>query len=296
MHGWATLLGIEMPTLHRLSSWHEIGGMGRVGGREIRRKFLYVNVRRSCPACLRESLHHRAIWDVIALSSCARHGGRLIAVCPGCGKPPVWRGSRLELCGNVDCRCDLRDRPVRHDGGVPAHVAALSRLYASGLDATVPGFGFDFGAAVETAFALGSYATRTGLLGKASAFLRSHPERVADVMEAGWTVLADWPGAFDALLDGIRGGAEHRAGRHGLQREFGGFAKWLSTHVDANWAMPFRDAFADYLVRQSDLAISVATLRRYGSPERLRNRHMTLRGRRDLPRGGARDHGRARGA
>lgn len=274
--GLDTLLGLEADVIQRLSSWHETAGMARVGGREIRRGFLDIGLKRSCPACLEESLHHRAIWDVAAITSCPRHGGLLVVACPGCGRPPRWRGSRLEWCGNADCTFDLRRDLLTDRDEAPAHVEGLHALYDEGLDAMLPGFNLDFGMAVEVTFIMGSHVRRTGLMGKVSAFLRKDPAATSDLMESGWNVLTNWPRSFDGMLDGLRGRAKDRGGRYGLRREFGGFAKWLSTHVGEPWALPFQEAFGAYLARQSDLRTTSAGLRRFGSPERLRHLHMTL--------------------
>ncbi len=272
----ASLLALDLATLRRISAWNRTVGLADVGGREIRRVFLHLGLKRSCPACLAESLHHRALWDVIAIGSCHRHGGSLTSSCPGCGKPPRWYGFRLDRCGNDGCTFDLR-RDTRADiGRIPHHVRGLCDLYDAGLDAVLPELELDFGKAVEVTYMLGSHIRRSGLLGRPDAFLRRHPRQAADLMEAGWGVLHDWPDGFDRMLDGFRGKADTRGGRYGLRREFGGFAKWLSTHVEAPWATALRDGFANYLSKQMDLRTTAKGLRRYGSPARLRNQHMTL--------------------
>ena len=274
--GLDTLLGVDAATMRSLSSWHETPGMARVGGRDIRRGFVHIGLRRFCPTCLTQSLHHRAIWDIPAVTACPRHGGILVTVCPGCGKPPQWGGGRLDRCGHDECAFDLRQDLRSGLSEVPVHVAGLHALYDQGVGATLHRLGLDFGKAVEVAFILGSYIQRIGLMGNIRGLSRQDPAVTAGTMAVGWATLADWPQGFDRMLDGLRGHAQGRRGRYGLRREFGDFAKWLSAHVSHGWSQPFQDAFAAYLGRQSDLRTTSKGLRRFGSPARLRHLHMTL--------------------
>jgi len=221
----AALLGISGETLDRMSSWACAPATSSVGGRPIRRMFLDVPLRRSCPACIRRSLHHRSIWNVRALTACAVHGTVLTETCPGCGRPPRWRGHRLEFCGYPSCFHDLRHAPETSTGEGMGHVRGLTDLYERGVGATMRGCGLDFGQAVEVAFVLGVFARPEGRRGRSDAFLRRHPGQTAAAMEEGWSALQEWPAGFQQYLERRRAASTGNGRRYGLVREFGGLAK-----------------------------------------------------------------------
>ena len=67
----------------------------------------YSRARCACPQCLDESDHHRAWWDIVAISACPAHSARLIDACRRCGMSFSWkRGRDLRAC---KCGADIRN-------------------------------------------------------------------------------------------------------------------------------------------------------------------------------------------
>ncbi len=275
----ACLLGVDVGTLKALSSWSATSGMASVGEHEIRPMFLDGYVRRSCPHCLRESLHHRAFWDVLAIDVCPRHGTVLTRRCPGCGKAPLWAGYRLDRCGNSTCSFDLTCAGPASADPMPVgdHVQGLHALYVAGPEASLPGTGLAFGRAVEAAFGLGCHGSSVRRSGRSDSFLRRHSNRVPGLMERGWQVLSRWPHRFYEMLDELRSRASTRK-EVGLRREFGTLSTWLSGGTKEAWSEPLRKVFAAYLERQPDMVVSVQAVRRYGHTQIASPDDMTMNG------------------
>ena len=61
-----------------------------------------------------------------------------------------------------------------------------------------------------------------------------------------------------------------------LRKEFGYLTHWLFRFGSEPWCKPVAEAFAVYAATQIDFATTAAGLRRYGSLEALRHRHMTM--------------------
>lgn len=272
----AILLGIEPARLREMAAWEVTPGLSCVGGVEILPRFLDFENRRACPACLRDDGYHHGWWDVRALTICPHHGRELLNHCPGCGNQLRWFGQSLMWCGNRHCRFDLRGTPT----GVPplevSHTAGLLQLLNADDTRVLPGCNLAFGHAVEVAYFLGRALDGRGLLGRTDHYLRSQTSDVARIMETGWNALVEWPTGFHRALDQLRSQSADKRGRYGLRKEFGSLSKWLATISGLSWAKPLLAAFAEYLASQSDLRTSAAALRRFGSPEALRSRHMTL--------------------
>lgn len=60
--------------------------------------------RRVCPECLKESPHHRLIWNFRFVQVCTKHRVRLISQCPVCADPKArpldWRVKDITKCRN----------------------------------------------------------------------------------------------------------------------------------------------------------------------------------------------------
>jgi hypothetical protein len=271
----ATLLGVDEDTLQRMSNWGKSPNMATAGGHEIRPRHLHAGLRRSCPLCLQDSLHHRSFWNVSAVQHCTVHGLLLLIRCPGCKHPPNWRGKRLNRCGNPGCKHDIAEWSGPVSEPAPEYALGLHALYGAGPGATLPGCGLAFGRAAEAALAIGGFALNRGKMGRPDCFLRAHGGLAHEAMIKGWEALTDWPHGLHRVLDGLRDRAGERGWRFGMRREFGGLHRWLYDAAAEPWAATLKEGFADYLAGQPDLRASAAALKRFGSPEALRNRHMT---------------------
>ncbi|MDJ0390084.1 TniQ family protein [Roseomonas sp. E05] len=271
----ATLLGVDEGTLEGMSNWGRSPNMATVGAHEIRPRHLHAGLRRSCPLCLQDSLHHRSFWNISAVQHCTVHGLALPVRCPGCGHPPSWRGKRLDRCGNPGCDHDLTAWSGPPSEPAPEYALGLHALYRDGPSATLPGCGLPLARAAEAALAIGCFALNQGKMGRPDSFLREHGELAHDAMIKGWEALTDWPHGLHRVLDGLRSRAGERGWRFGMRREFGGLHRWLYDAAAEPWAAQLKKGFADYLAGQPDLRASAAALKRFGSPDALRNRHMT---------------------
>jgi hypothetical protein len=271
----AALLGVDEGTLEVMSNWGRSPNMATVGGHEIRPRHLHAGLRRSCPLCLQDSPHHRSFWNVSAVQHCTVHGLPLPVRCPGCKHPPNWRGKRLDRCGNPDCDHDLAEWSGPASEPAPEYALGLHALYRAGSGAMLPGCGLPLGRAAEAALAIGGFALTRGKMGRPDSFLRAHGRLAHEAMIKGWEALTEWPNGLHRVLDGLRSQAGERGWRFGMRREFGGLHRWLYDAAAEPWAASLKESFADYLAGQPDLRASAAALKRFGSPEALRNRHMT---------------------
>lgn len=263
-NGLAALLGVDEASLWRLASWGSGPDAASVDGRPIAPRFLNLVSRQVCPACLSESPHQRATWNVWAMTACARHRRALVRACGGCGGPIQWRGSALERCGNPACAHDLRDtRAPQSRAGLRA-TSGLQAMFDEGSETQLPGSGLLFGEAIEAAYDIGLMLRSERKPKRTAAFLRSDTDEVGAVLDAGWDVLADWPRGFDRALDTLRGRAGERSLRHGLSREFGPLRQWFDRVGAAEWARPIRAAFAAYVARLGTVNLKASSRARYG--------------------------------
>jgi len=60
-----------------------------------------------CPACLREALYHRLIWQVEAVAACPIHAAWLLDSCPACKHSLTARAVAVGCCPH--CHLDLRE-------------------------------------------------------------------------------------------------------------------------------------------------------------------------------------------
>jgi hypothetical protein len=65
-------------------------------------------IRRACPACLAESMHHRFWWDLRPVTTCPRHKLRLVDRC-GCDTDNKlsWRDDRIFSCKSCGSRSPM---------------------------------------------------------------------------------------------------------------------------------------------------------------------------------------------
>ncbi|MCK4135577.1 hypothetical protein HFK86_25045 [Ralstonia pseudosolanacearum] len=86
-----------------------------------------------CPACIEESHRALAAWSVCLVTSCPKHGLRLLDRCQ-CGRPMRWRRPALDMCECGLCLTTRDQVPVVAD----ARELAVSRHIADLLN-TAPG-------------------------------------------------------------------------------------------------------------------------------------------------------------
>lgn len=75
--------------------------------------------RRLCPECLKESAHHRLVWNFRFAQVCTKHQIRLISSCPECNprapKPLDWRVFDLTVCRDGHDLRHLVPEPVAEE-------------------------------------------------------------------------------------------------------------------------------------------------------------------------------------
>ena len=86
--------------------------------------WLWREQRRVCPECLRESLHHRAVWDLSFSTWCLKHRRRLVSSCPACGRKLAWDCNDLNGC---PCgSCDLMSVPTDDEEPDPDELQTIA--------------------------------------------------------------------------------------------------------------------------------------------------------------------------
>lgn len=73
-----------------------------VPGRVVDRRH-FDGVPKVCPICILERAFLPALWDLRLHTACARHGIRLVARCPTCGRDLSWNRREVDGCGTVSC-------------------------------------------------------------------------------------------------------------------------------------------------------------------------------------------------
>jgi hypothetical protein len=102
----AVLANVEVDELRAISygDWDPVRAVFR--GLDVPATLLKAHVARRvvCPACLAESAHHRAVWDLSFASACPVHRREMVDACPECGRALRWAGNDLTRC---KCSADL---------------------------------------------------------------------------------------------------------------------------------------------------------------------------------------------
>jgi hypothetical protein len=218
--------GIEQQASAFLANSPQRDGKARicVRGQSVT-DYLMFGVRRLCPGCLAESMHHRFWWDIYPITTCPRHGLNLLDACV-CGTKFGWRGGGLvhcSACGNQDLDrlpcVGAKAAVVRTDGYL------LSRL-AAGHSEAVPildGMGLTevfvtlerFGAACDGY----SYEWQSA---------KSLGVPLGEMQARGFAVLAD--GKLDEVLTRIYDGFIAQGGRpeKGFTSSYGWLYHWFN--------------------------------------------------------------------
>ena len=208
--------------------------LGTLHLQPVRRKHISTQVRRISPTSLSRGLYHRALWDLKVLPVCTESGELLISTCPGCGKPLKWKSTELALCGQPDCRFDLREVPSTFIQDEHLHqIRFLSELMSphaarreearrsihEGLHALTNSELLDFvilcGLADRHASDDGWKQAHSEIA--SGNFTKWSPDQLA----GGLAVLMGWPGEFYKLLKRLDDHSGHRRGNFGLRKHFG---------------------------------------------------------------------------
>ncbi|MEJ0050138.1 MAG: TniQ family protein [Methylovirgula sp.] len=134
-HGWqfedlARLTRSDVSNIAR-DSFRKLDDVVVIRGEKIgKMRDRDYNVRRVCPSCLRESLHHRFFWDLSFFTHCPRHKIKLIDHCTcELAQPLTWRDGRLHR-GNC---CRTGDLRTIHGDTAQPDVAAMEAYLAGRL-------------------------------------------------------------------------------------------------------------------------------------------------------------------
>lgn len=273
----AALLGLECSELERISYPTTDATRFSFKGHILSREFWLLSRRRYCPLCLRHDAFHQMAWDLAIVTACPTHAVRLVDDCPRCHHPLNWRTGTLTRCPRRGCWADLRDREAMPlaDGSLRGTKGVLEAL-ACGMPDDVGPPGATASDLTRLAFQLGAFGCGFERVGRPIDVLKRHPESVHQVLDGGWQALEHWPFGFHAMLERLRARAGSRKGRYGLRKEFGYLSHWLFRFGGEPWCRPVAEAFAEYAATQTDFATTASGLRRYGSLEALRHRHMTM--------------------
>lgn len=195
--------------------------------------------RRVCPACLFESAHHRAMWDLRYVAVCPVHGCELLDVCPSCEEPLKWRGADLARCpcGQGLDSASLTLTPVPESDVTPTAGIygvfgdARFEMQAAELRNVLPLSDLKPGDLADFVFRLG--LERMGRRKKI--FSAENPGELVweahVVLRRGLEAFSPWPDEFLCTLDEMRG-------RWGSTPELsvilvvGAVERWLTTLPD----------------------------------------------------------------
>ena len=274
------LLGVEEGILKRMHYGTAARMEARFLGYALHRDHVTPTRRRLCPLCLRESEHHRMIWDLTILTVCPIHSVSLVDHCPNprCGRPLTWRTAHVGKCSEKSCGMEIRrarPQPMPPDALEGARAICGYLDGSRALDVGYEGIGVED--LLPVVPHLGGFATGLKRVGRPTWLLEQHRDTLHEIVNAGWMALNDWPHSFHSLLDELYAQSQSRDGRFGLNKAFGYLSTWLSLNSAESWIQPLSAEFAAYLIRKDDLASTAAGLRRYGPIESLRGRNYTAR-------------------
>jgi len=179
-----------------------------LAGRPLQTTRLWnLRLPRYCPACLAESLHWRARWDISLMTACGRHKLRLLDCCQNCGKHLSWDRHNASYC--LSCA-----HPLTIRAGIEKHVAyeelwfvreLEQRLMRQSRMLDLPLKHIDLDRFHEIAFRLGAGVMRQlGRMPRKVRLARSMDVAQPIALSAG-RIFSRWPkGLFD-VLEKIRG-------------------------------------------------------------------------------------------
>jgi hypothetical protein len=222
-------------------------------GATVSREFIRLDVRRFCPACLGERLHHRARWDLALTTACPDHRIRLVERCPGCGRSTAWNS------GLDRCACDVEFSTVRTAAVTAREALVDARL----LEVLAPGRPSWLAAALAACepgdllrllMCLGMFTTGWPRQRRIEALVSAGPEAVARVTSAGMAVFEGWPVSLQGFLSRQEAGAAGRRGRYGSRKSLGPFYEWLTLMEKGPVKTALAGAAAGYVAADPELS------------------------------------------
>ena len=277
--GVADLLGMDRVSFDLMHHGSPEPNTARLFGHVVHAEYVSLARRRACLACLRESPHHRSIWDFSLLTVCPEHGTPLVDRCPSCSKALNWNTPSVVTCSSLGCEAPLdEDRKVSGSGpeapgSAPLGVRKLVQAIVGDRPTDAPDWPVN--SLIRSCFELGSIASGRRGQARPIAFAREYPGLLPQILDAGWDAIADWPAGFNRLLADLRSKSGSRRGRWGLKKEFGGLAALMDKLADDASACPVVDAFSAYVAAEPDLATRAWGILRQRLDDRSADRYIT---------------------
>lgn len=221
--------------------------------------------RRACPACLAESRHHRFWWDLRDVTTCPRHGLKLVSSCRCGGMQRLkWTDESLFRCPECD-----RDTPdaMPHEAAEPSEIAAsryiLSRFRVEDAQPVPMLDAMSFSDAVESMHRIGAAA----LEGYSEAWPKMPGIAHGRLLAAGFDAIAG--GKMQSLLQSILDGYRKQSNSSsdpGISQAYGGLYMWFNFKRGRK----FSELLADEFMRHAgdNLHLDGRTL--LGDPEKHR--------------------------
>lgn len=183
--------------------WPYFTGLAALLPSHLHREDMTNEVLRWCPQCLKDSHHHRSIWNLKLVGVCAEHGTLLLDTCPQCGAVQRFERAMLSRCA---CGQDLCRVPVTR---AEASIVQLQRwvncALAKMLEPAIAGQCLTPSQWFRLIRYLGAFSSNPR---------RRHPgqlnglhlmENVEPLIRGTASVLADWPLGYHAFLERQRG-------------------------------------------------------------------------------------------
>ncbi|WP_417427635.1 TniQ family protein [Kiloniella sp.] len=224
--------------------------MQAFGGQLIRRDIVDLKASKVCPECLKQSSHHRQLWDLAIFTHCPDHGCALFSNCPSCNTRLTWSRQTLGRCKcgfELQTACDVEEahsvrelmKTIKVSAGI--HVdyklatpfRELSDLSVMDLNKVISLLGFLLGKV--------NSCDLSRLIGLSTI------DRKELLLEAS-ELLVDWPNNFWKQLDKFKEGREAQGFKTaGLRKMFGTVYVRLYDSENTTAFNLFRDAFKSYL-------------------------------------------------
>lgn len=179
---------------------------------------------RYCPACLAESAHWRASWDLSLMVACPMHHISLLQDCSACGRLLSWRRKSIHMC---QCGQELALAPSVPAGdgciALAGHIATAltGDLHIRG--ASLPQIDqLTLGELLSLLVLLGGYAHNRRA--KPTKIAKLHDVSVATgIVQAASKVLLEWPLGYHDFLSSAGSSAAPSPSTNRLTRRFGYF-------------------------------------------------------------------------
>ncbi len=231
-------------------------------GHPVHENLVGLSVRTVCPLCLRESPHHRGIWDLPLHTACPKHAVLMVDRCPRCKALLTWSTPSVGTCSNRRCRHPLAG--IDPDPVEPAETEGIANIVGLVIGDR-PGVtpSMTVNDTIRRVLDLGVFAIGKRGARRPVGFSRKRPIETMRIMNAGWSVLANWPAGFRALIDALRVEAPGRDGRYGVRKEFGTLPTWLDERAAEPDLAHLVAEFRDYTGRLSALSTRAPSVLRY---------------------------------